>query len=460
MKLRHRYALSIFSVGGLCIAIMLVDSLAGTQKLLGERAEARAEALASAVAGEIIDPLQAGDDKTVLNRIRLFSEVKGVEQIQITDMNGRVTHGAGRRIGHPDEQALHRIGRELFAGPRGEARTVEVAISADGIKRAIIPLLVRGALWGGFSLVILGVASWFLGKRAGRKIEELIAAVSRIEDSTSIDLPDIDRNSEIGALSRAFQELHRRLKAEAARRKLLEEQRDDMVNMLVHDLKHPLTIFRMAISAFGECAPGGRSREFANTLSMAARGTARMEAMIDGILQTANLERAPEPPPRLRTPVTAFLRNCAEEDALIVESSKRKWSLSVDPALKNRWIWANTPMLRRLIGNLVLNAIEHAPDGTEVTLGAKLKDESGESVELFVSNDASPFQLDSKSLLHGKYRSSTGSSHAGLGLEFCRLAAKFHSGQFHAAQESDGHVVFSLLIPLGKDHTPGTPPSS
>ena len=457
MKLQHRYSLSIFLVGSLCIAAMIADRALSTQKLLGERAEARAEALASAAAREIIDPLQKGDDKTVRDRLRIFSELSGVERIQVMDMSGRVTHGSGRRFGHPDEYALHRAGRELFEGPGGEARAVEVSISADGFKRAIFPLIARGALWGGFSIVLLGLASWWLGRLAGGKIEALSSAIAGMDGDASLKLPDISRNSEIGALSRAFLDLRRRLSEEGARRQNLEAQRDDMTNMLVHDLKHPLTVFRMSMSILNDIEASSRAPGFATALSLATRSTARMEAMVDGVLQAALLNHAPRPPERMRTPIVEFMEHCAEEDALIVKSSKRPWRLDLGPGLTGRWILAHRQMLRRLMGNLVLNAVDHSPEGTPVTLGARRSDKDASCVELFVSNDASQLQLEPEAMLRGKYRSSGENSHAGLGLAFCHLAAKFHSGRIDASLRVDGKVEFSVTIPMGRDEIASAP---
>lgn len=457
MKLRHRYSLSIFLIGSLCVAAMVADRALSTQKLLGERAEARAEALASAAAREIIDPLQRGDDKAVRDRLRIFSELSGVERVQVVDMSGRATHGSGRRFGHPDEDALHRTARELFAGPGGEARAVEVSISADGFKRAIFPLIARGALWGGLSIVLLGLASWWLGRLAGGKIEALSSAVAGMDGDASLELPDISRNSEIGALSRAFLDLRRRLNEEGARRKKLEAQRDDMTNMLVHDLKHPLTVFRMSMSILNDIEASSQAPGFSTALSLATRSTARMEAMIDGVLQAAVLEHAPQPPERVRTPIVEFMKNCAEEDSLIVKASKRPCRLEIGPELKGRWILAHPAMLRRLMGNLVLNAVDHAPEGTAVTIGARRSTKDASSVELFVSNDASKIQLEPEAMLRGKYQSSGGNSHAGLGIAFCRLAAKSHSGRIEARLNDDGRVIFSATIPMGRDETTSAP---
>lgn len=449
MKIRHRYSLVIFLVGALGSLAMVVDRVTGTRRLLEERASARAEALAAAVAREVVDPLQQGDERAVLRRLKLLADMPGIERIQILDARGRALHSARQRFARPDEGAIRRRARELVAGAGDAPLAVEVAVWADASSGALLPLLTRGALWSALSVAMLALASWWLGRLAGSKIELLIDAVRRIDDDSSSKLPDLDRNSEIGALSRAFQDLRRRLKEEGARRARLEERRDDMTAMLVHDLKHPLTVFRLAMSILNDAASSSRKDGIESALSLAGRSSSRMEAMIDGVLQVARLEHGEEPPERTRVPVLQFLEDCAEEDALIVKAAGRPWRLESDPSLRGAWILAHPAILRRLVGNLVLNAIDHSPEGSEVTLGARRSAGDPARVELYVLNDASALASEPEELLQGKYRTTGGGSHAGLGLAFCRFAARWHSGRLDAERLEDGRIAFRVAMPLG-----------
>lgn len=449
MKLRHQYSLIIFLVGLACVTAMVADRAASTRALLGERASARAEALAAAVARESHEPLERGDARAVLKQLELFADLSGVERIRILDVQGRTLHETGRRFGRPDDGSVHRTAGELMALPDGRVLRAEVSVASPALYGALVPILARGTLWGGLSLLLLAWASWRLGRRAGRKIELLSDAVTRMDDE-SLKLPDPSGDSEIGVLTRAFLELRRRLDEERRKRLALEEQRDDMINMLVHDMKHPLTVFRMAMGALDDAASPTHPREIETALSLARRSSARLEAMIDGVLQAAHLEHAAEPPARARTPILSFLNKCAEEDALIAAAAGRPWRFEPEPELRGRWMLADAAMLRRLLGNLVLNAIDHSPQGTPLTLGARRSPKDADGVEFYVVNDGAELESEPEELLLGKYRSSGGSSHAGLGLAFCRLAAEHHSGRLAARRSEDGRVVFSVTIPLGR----------
>lgn len=449
MKLRHRFSLSIFAVGTICVVAMVADRVQSTKALLAERASARAEALAGAIAREIAEPLKQGDSRMVHRRLELFAELSGVERIEVSDVRGRTIDSAGRQYGQTEDGALWRSAREMFAGPSGGAMVVEVTMASIGLERAILPILARGVLWGGLSTVLLALVSWWFGRLAGRKIERLIDATARLEGDGTLALPDLERNSEIGALSRAFQELRRRHKEEGERRRALEEQRDDMTNMLVHDLKHPLTVLRMTMSILDDAVPSVNRAEIATAQSLARRSIIRIEAMIDGVLQTAMHLHAAAPPKRVRTPVLEFLMECAVEDSLIAKSSGRPWREAIDRGLTGRWILADRAMLRRMIGNLVLNAIDHSPEGTPLTFGARLSDKDASFVEFFVENTDGGLGSDPEALLRGRYQGSGGAAHAGIGLAFCQQAARRHSGRLDAQRLADSQIVFSVTIPMG-----------
>lgn len=448
MKFRHRYSLVIFLVGVMGSSVMVADRVRSTRLLLQERTSARAEALASAVSRELIEPLQAGDERAVLRRLKLLAEMPGIERIQVLDARGRALHTAGQRFGRPGDGAIRHTARELIAGAGNAPLDVEVAIWTDVSSNTLLPLIATGVLWGVLSVAMLALASWWLGRLAGRKIELLIEAVNRI-DSPGVSLPDLDKNSEIGGLSRAFLDLKRRLGEERNRRARLEERREDMTAMLVHDLKHPLTIFRIAMSILNDAAASAKTADVASALSLAGRSSTRMEAMIDGVLQVARLDHGEEVPERTRIPLLQFLDDCAQEDEVIVRAAGRPWRLESDPSLHGAWILAHPAMLRRLMGNLVLNAVDHSPDGTEVTLGARRSATDPGFVELYIRNDASSLDADPEELLRAKYRTTGGGSHAGLGLAFCRFAARWHSGRIEASRTEIGQVEFRAILPVG-----------
>jgi signal transduction histidine kinase len=446
--MRHRLAASFFALGAVCACIMIADRAHSTRTILVARLDARAETLASAAAEESAELLRRGEAGQVRGRMRSFERLNDVERIAVSDARGVLIHQTRPQA---DERAgAFQRGRAFIRDARGMLGSVEVTMSTASIGPAVESASLQGAPWAALCIGLLAWASWYLGALAGGKVERLIEAVDRIGHGESVELPDSTRSSEIGALSRAFADLRRKLGEEEGRRRKLEEQRDDMTNMLVHDMKHPLTVFRMVLVLLGEMMKTSLSKDMADAIAMANRSTYTLDAMIDGVLQTARLEHAGEPPPRTRVAITKFVKGCAEVDSAIVRSSGKAWSLWLDPRIEDHWILASGPVLRRLVGNLVLNAIEHSPDGSKVTLAAAPSAQEPSCVEISVSNDGSSLDCEPTTLLNGKYRSDGERSHAGLGLAFCRLAAHWHSGRMGARRSPDGTATFFVTLPMGR----------
>lgn len=442
MMLRHRFSLALFLAGAAGLAALLTDRVYATGELLDARAASRAETLAAAGARDLHRSLVRGDKTAVQDLLRFLSEVQSVERAALVDSAGREL-AAARGPAAPSGERHRFVAREPVDAGGGSPLWLEVTIHPARRRDAFAEVAGRGALWSLACLAALAFTSWRLGALAGRKLEALAAAVEKLDDGGPISLPESGSSSEIGTLSRSFAELRRRLRLAAEERRRLESQRDDMINMLVHDMKQPMTVFRVSLAMLED--PGERPQErVGEALAIARRGLTRLESMIDGVLQSACLQRGATPRKR-RIALARFLQECAEEDGLVLRGAGRPWRLTMAPEIQGRWIFAHRPMLRRLLGNLLLNALDHSPDGSPVSMSAHLTRDGG-SVEVAIENEAP--QGSAPVFDTPAYTSGEESSHAGLGLAFCRMAARWHGGRF-AGRLEDGRVIFALTLPLG-----------
>ncbi len=447
MKMRHRFAACFFALGAVCAGIMIAARAHSTREILAARLDARAETIASSVAEELVELLRRGDAREIQARLRPFSRLNNVASISVKDAGGVLLYRTSPAPETRPEGLLQ--GRAFIGDPRGMLGSVEVDMGARALARTVSNVILQDLLWAIACIALLAWTSWYLGALAGTKIERLAEAVERIGRGEKVELPEVTRNSEIGALSRAFRELRRGLADEEARRRALEAQRDDMTNMLVHDMKHPLTVFRMVLVLLSEMNKTTISKSAAEAIAMANRSTYTLDAMIDGVLQAARIEHGSEAPPRVRLPIGQFLKDCAEVDSMIARTSGKEWELHIDSRLENRWILAHRPLLRRLIGNLVLNAVDYSPPGALLTLDARPSAADPASVEISIINEAGTIDRDPSALLNGKYGSDGEQSHVGLGLAFCKMAAKLHSGRMDARRRPDGTISFSVTLPMG-----------
>jgi len=110
---------------------------------------------------------------------------------------------------------------------------------------------------------------------------------------------------------------------------------------------------------------------------------------------------------------------------------------------------ADADLLRRVLENLIDNAIRHAPNGSSVSLS--LQRHPG-AIELRVTDQGRGIPPEKRETIFERFVQVTdagGSSSRtgrGLGLTFCRLAVEAHSGRIHVEDAMPG-TVFCVRLP-------------
>ena len=246
----------------------------------------------------------------------------------------------------------------------------------------------------------------------------------------------------------------RRLSAELREHyELLKHQRDGMVRLqlqkerlmafVVHDLKNPVNAMDLHAQLLTRDRTLGESaRESAAQIRSTAR---QLNRMILNLLDISKADEGKLTAKRNDIDLRALVEAIAGELAVVAGDR----SVSIELGVEIDRAMADEDLLHRTLGNLVENAIRHAPKGTAVRILAVRSDGA---VELRVADAGTgvpvgmresifdPFvQLEGKGLPSSR-------SGRGLGLTFCRLALEAHGGRMWIEDASPG-AIFVLRIP-------------
>jgi signal transduction histidine kinase len=104
-------------------------------------------------------------------------------------------------------------------------------------------------------------------------------------------------------------------------------------------------------------------------------------------------------------------------------------------------------LVRRVIENLVSNAVKHTPAGGHVTVDVRVDDGQ---LRVAVQDDGSGVPEEVRGTLFEKFAAASKGSKfhsAGLGLAFCRLAVEAHGGTIRVDPATPHGSVFSFTIP-------------
>ena len=240
---------------------------------------------------------------------------------------------------------------------------------------------------------------------------------------------------------------------ESSYRKLqaLERLRDDLMKMIVHDLKSPLmgVLGTLEIITDGDLGP--LSAEQQRLLADAHQRGDDMLHLIDDLLELTQLEES-----RLTLQLTeleagALLREVAEEWRVRVEHGAAELALDKPPPLHFR---ADEHLIRRVFGNLLGNAVKHGGSNLRIQLSAAPEpqaDGGGTGVRFTVADNGVGIpEAYHDMIFHkfgsvGRVRSELRSS--GLGLTFCKLAVEAHGGRIWLQSGEGKGSAFHFVLP-------------
>jgi signal transduction histidine kinase len=235
---------------------------------------------------------------------------------------------------------------------------------------------------------------------------------------------------------------------------LLKKQRDDLMRVqlqkerltafLVHDLKNPVAAMDLhAQIIMREKNIPDAARESAGQIRSEVRQLSRM------ILNLLDLSKADEgqlSPKRMDVDLAALVASVVSELSVLATDCRVK----LESAVGATRVRGDEDLLRRMLANLIENAIRHAPKDTSVTVTTS---SSAEGTELRVRDFGAgvPAEMREKiffpfvQLEEGDGRPSTRAGR-GLGLAFCRVAATGHGGSIWVEDASPGSV-FCVRLP-------------
>ncbi|HEU4327935.1 MAG TPA: PAS domain-containing sensor histidine kinase [Roseiflexaceae bacterium] len=225
----------------------------------------------------------------------------------------------------------------------------------------------------------------------------------------------------------------------------LERLREDMVHMLVHDLRTPLTSMRLGLDLIGMVA--GDNPEVRELLGTTRQSTRQLLDQVNTILDVSKLEAGRLELDLVPSDLGLLIPETLQRLTPLTVQNQQQLGYDLPEALPT--IQADAPLLRRVIENLVGNALKFTPHGGTVTIG--VGQSSPDALELWVRDNGPGIPVDQHARIFEKYGQVRGSdrrSGTGLGLTFCKLVVEAHGGLIGVREAPGGGSVFWLTLPV------------
>jgi heavy metal sensor kinase len=470
-----RGRLTAFYVTALAAALIIVGGL--IYVLLARALYARIDdsllALVQIATTSLSNDLAEGQDEADAARSTAAELASRQQMLAIYDAAGRLLAEGGRdddlKIALPapdtiptddaslqtvverqDRDDRHRLALRRVIIPSHRAKYIVVAGSSlESTDEELESLREILAYVVPLALILAGISGWFLARQSLSPVAAMVERARRMSaEELSGRLPVANPRDELGRLAETFNDLLGRLEASiTAQRQLTATQRQFMADAS-HELRTPVTTTRTAANVALQ-QPHREERDYRDTLAIIEQQATRLSRIVDDMFTLARADSGTYP--LRQTPM--YLDEVVEDEVRAARVLASTRDVSIEAAtIPSAALTGDEDLIRRLMGNLLDNAIRHTSQGSIVRVD--LGQAPGGYV-LSISDrgpgippDVQPhiferfFRVDT-----ARTRRVNADGGAGLGLALARWIAEAHGGRLTLARSSEDGSTFTAFFP-------------
>jgi signal transduction histidine kinase len=264
---------------------------------------------------------------------------------------------------------------------------------------------------------------------------------------------------EIAELDRVFHRMAASIE-ETAR------MRQELVSMLTHDLRSPLTALQGSLELLDYHAEQARAEQGTavqiraeqaraehskverdkKLIDVAQRNSARMMRLINDLLDIHKIKEGMI----TIAPTEVCLAEVFEEVALSVAAWIEDNAIRLKLDDTDLFVFAEREKVERIIFNLIANAIKFSPSGGTIMLSAKSE---GRMVQISVSDQGKGIAAEQQDSIFERFQQietndEKQSAGSGLGLTICQYLVHLHGGEIWVVSAPGQGSVFHFTLPL------------
>jgi signal transduction histidine kinase len=296
-------------------------------------------------------------------------------------------------------------------------------------------------------IVSLGLAA-VLGRSLVRNSRELIAAARRIGTGDG-ELQESAKqgNNEFASLAQELNATSLRLAESRAREERVENSRRELVAWISHDLRTPLAGMR----AMAESLEDGMAEDPQRYYGQMRAQVDRMTGMVDDLNELSRIHSGTLRLSMQQVSLYDLISDTVADLGPLAQA--RSITLSGEGA-RELTILADPRELSRVVGNLVMNSIQHSPPGSPITVSARETEDGLAVISVLDAAGGIP-ERDLGRVFEAGWRASNSrtpdtalsrSGGAGLGLAIVQGIVHAHSGRV-VVQNVPGGCRFDVFLP-------------
>jgi two-component system OmpR family sensor kinase len=323
--------------------------------------------------------------------------------------------------------------------------SVVISVSLNSVEKTLHELSLLFLLISIGVLLLIGLISrWIITLSLKPLLEVEITAAAIAGGDLSARLPEIERSTEIGRLTRSLNTMLGRIEESFEQKNASESKLRRFVADASHELRTPLT----AIRGFAELHRQGAVTGEEKTKELVGRiekESIRMGSLVEDLLLLARMDEAR---PFMMEPVD--LSHVIEESVASARAAGPDHPISTNiPA--DLYVLGDSKRIHQALANLLANARTHTPSGTAIEVSASTDDSE---TTISVKDNGPGLSSEDQDRIFERFfradpsRARHSGEGSGLGLSIVDAVMKAHGGTVSVQSKPGEGATFSLHFPI------------
>lgn len=276
-----------------------------------------------------------------------------------------------------------------------------------------------------------------------KPIAQINAAVSRLGEGDFSQAVVVSAPSgELDALGSRLDWMRRRLRD-------LEEEKNQFLRQMSHELKTPLASIREGVELIRDRSLGPLTEAQAEVADILQNSSLELLSLIENLLNFAAWQQH-----RSQLQPTPFdLKSLVSEVVIRHQLTIERKNLSLDSSESGLEIVADRDQMRLVLSNLVGNAVKFSPDGGCMVIKYQAR---GKQLSIDIMDEGPGVPDEEREHIFTPFYQPGTPTNAhvqgtGIGLSVVREGVRAHGGQVEVANRTTGGAHFSITMPIAQE---------
>lgn len=288
------------------------------------------------------------------------------------------------------------------------------------------------------------LVSVYIYRKIKRPLNRMVDGMKRVAHGEDHVRLSFYGEGEFHEIVEAFNTMIDSLEKEKAEKEKLQQERNQMLLELSHDLKTPLASIKSTSTALAEGVV--REEELDRYYHIIEAKSDRVNTMADDMFTMLKMESSDYHPELEKIDFCELVRQiCAE-----YYEEMSRFEVEIDIPEKSVFVMADKRLITRTVANLLTNAVKYNQTGSKIDVRVL---EEKEQVSVLVSDDGEAIADEVRESMFQAFvrgdKSRRTSGGTGLGLAIAKGVARKHNGDI-SYQYKSGRNQFVLTLPLSE----------